>query len=65
MAEKYLRVKDVAKEIGCAEITVRTWMAARKLGFVRLGRSVRDLPPIVSPRIMRLSPVFVRPTGLA
>ena len=34
----------------------------RNIFFSRLAAPGIDLPPIFSPRIMRLSPVFVRPT---
>jgi excisionase family DNA binding protein len=42
MGEKQLRtVRQVAEELGLAPVTVRTWMAQRRLSYVRLGRAVR------------------------
>ena len=42
MNDQQLRtVRQVAEELGLATITIRTWMAQRKLKYVRLGRSVR------------------------
>jgi excisionase family DNA binding protein len=34
-------VRQVAEELGLAPVTIRTWMAQRKLRYVRLGRAVR------------------------
>jgi excisionase family DNA binding protein len=34
-------VRQVAEELGLATVTIRTWMAQRKLKYVKLGRSVR------------------------
>jgi excisionase family DNA binding protein len=42
MAEQKLRtIADAASELGLAPITLRTWIAKRKIGCVRLGRSLR------------------------
>jgi excisionase family DNA binding protein len=34
-------VRQVAEELGLATVTIRTWMAQRKLKYIKLGRSVR------------------------
>jgi excisionase family DNA binding protein len=34
-------VRQVADELGLATVTIRTWMAQRRLPYIRLGRSVR------------------------
>ncbi len=39
--QTFLTVKQFAAELGLAEVTVRVWLAARKLAFVRFGRAVR------------------------
>jgi excisionase family DNA binding protein len=42
MGETQLRtVRQTAEELGLAMVTIRTWMAQRKLQYIRLGRSVR------------------------
>lgn len=34
-------IKDAAQELGLAPITLRTWIAQRRIGSVKLGRSIR------------------------
>jgi excisionase family DNA binding protein len=34
-------VERAAEELGLSQSTVRAWIAQRRIGFVRLGRSVR------------------------
>jgi len=41
MAEKLLTISQAAERLGLAPVTVRTWIGARKLGIVRLGRAIR------------------------
>ena len=42
MSDRQLKtVRQVAEELGLATVTIRTWMAQRRLRYVRLGRSVR------------------------
>ena len=36
-----LNVKETARALGLSPYTVRSWIAQRRLGHVRLGRSVR------------------------
>jgi len=36
-----LTVRETAERLGLRECTIRAWLAARKLSFVRLGRAVR------------------------
>ncbi len=38
---KPLTVREAAEVLGLSEHTVRAWIARRRLGYVRLGRSVR------------------------
>jgi excisionase family DNA binding protein len=39
--DELFRVRDAARPLGIEEKTLRVWMASGKIGFVRLGRSVR------------------------
>jgi excisionase family DNA binding protein len=39
--QKLLTVRESAGRLGLAEITLRTWIAARKVTVVRLGRAIR------------------------
>lgn len=39
-----LKVAEAAKELGVKDDTVRTWMAQRKIAFVKLGFVVRIRP---------------------
>ena len=42
MSDRQLRtVRQVAEELGLAPVTIRTWMAQRRLRYIRLGRAVR------------------------
>ena len=34
-------VQEAADQLGMAPVTIRTWMAARRIDYVKLGRSVR------------------------
>ena len=34
-------VRQVAKELGLSEATIRAWSRQRRIGYVRLGRAVR------------------------
>jgi excisionase family DNA binding protein len=36
-----LTVRETANRLGLQECTIRAWLAARKIDFVRLGRAVR------------------------
>ena len=39
---KQLRtVREAAEQLGLASVTIRVWLAQRKMGFVKLGRAVR------------------------
>lgn len=38
---KLYKIKEVAQKMGVAEVTIRTWLAERRLEFIRLGRCVR------------------------
>lgn len=41
VAQRLLTVKQAADEMGLSARTIWTWVYARKLGVVRLGRAVR------------------------
>jgi excisionase family DNA binding protein len=41
MGKKPLSVREVAGALGLSESTIRSWLAQRRLGFVRLGRAIR------------------------
>jgi excisionase family DNA binding protein len=34
-------VQKAAEHLGLAPVTIRVWMASRRIGYVKLGRSVR------------------------
>lgn len=38
---RYLTVAEAANELSVSVFTIRAWLARRKLGYVKLGRSVR------------------------
>jgi excisionase family DNA binding protein len=39
--EQLKTVQEAADQLGMATVTIRTWMAARRIAYVKLGRSVR------------------------
>ena len=39
--EQLRTVQHAAEQLGLAPVTIRTWMAARRISYVKLGRSVR------------------------
>jgi excisionase family DNA binding protein len=39
--KKLLSVRDTAERLGMAEVTIRIWLAQRKLEYVKLGRATR------------------------
>lgn len=39
--ERLKTIREVAEELGLAMVTVRTWLAQRRLEYVKLGRCVR------------------------
>lgn len=41
MIEKLLRVDEYADRTGMKVVTIRSWIAKRRITFVRLGRSIR------------------------
>lgn len=41
MTKTLLRVDESADRLGMKVVTIRSWIAKRKIGFVRLGRSIR------------------------
>lgn len=41
MTKTLLRVDESADRLGMKVVTIRSWVAKRKIGFVRLGRSIR------------------------
>ena len=41
MTQTLLRVDESADRLGMKVVTIRSWIAKRKIGFVRLGRSIR------------------------
>lgn len=38
---RLVSIKTAAEELGLAAVTLRTWIAQRKVGSVKLGRSIR------------------------
>ena len=41
MRDLMLTVEEAAEFLGLSQATIRSWMAHRRIGFTRLGRSVR------------------------
>ncbi len=41
IGKRPLSVREVAGALGLSESTIRSWLAQRRLGFVRLGRAIR------------------------
>jgi excisionase family DNA binding protein len=41
MQPRLRTIEQVANELGLAEVTIRSWVAQRRLEHVKLGRSVR------------------------
>lgn len=39
--DKYITIRETAEWMGVAEVTVRKWVAARKIESTKFGRSVR------------------------
>jgi excisionase family DNA binding protein len=54
-----LTVSEVGQRLGLKPATVRLWIAKRKLGYVKLGRSVR-IPELEVDRIIRANTVPAR-----
>ncbi len=40
-SEQLLRIPEVAEQLTLRPVTIRAWLARRKLSFVRVGRSIR------------------------
>ena len=40
-SERLLTVVEAADELGLSVSTIRSWIASRRLGHIRLGRSIR------------------------
>jgi excisionase family DNA binding protein len=38
---RFLTVKQAASLLGLAEVTLRVWLAKRKLEYIKMGRAVR------------------------
>ncbi len=60
LADKRLTVKEVSQALGLAEVTIRAWIAKRRLGHVRLGRAVR-IPLSEVRRLLEAGTVPPRP----
>lgn len=53
-------VVQVARELGLATVTVRSWLAQRRISYVKLGRSVR-IPDSEVERLIEEGTVPERP----
>lgn len=53
-------VVQVARELGLAAVTVRSWLAQRRISYVKLGRSVR-IPDSEVQRLIEEGTVPERP----
>jgi excisionase family DNA binding protein len=38
---RFITVKEAASLLGLAEVTLRVWLAKRRLEYIRIGRAVR------------------------
>jgi excisionase family DNA binding protein len=39
--QQLVSIAKAAERLGLAEVTIRSWIAARRIGHVRLGRAIR------------------------
>jgi excisionase family DNA binding protein len=39
--ERLMKVRQAAADLDLAEVTLRSWMAKRKIRYVKMGRAVR------------------------
>ena len=39
--DELLTVEEAAVRLGLAQVTIRSWILRRRIGFVKLGRSIR------------------------
>lgn len=39
--KKFYTVRELAGVMGMAEVTIRTWLAERRLSYVKFGKNVR------------------------
>lgn len=53
-----LKIDDAASALGMSPHTLRTWVAQRRIAFVRLGRAVR-IPETEVKRLIRVGTVMV------
>jgi len=49
--ERLLRVEEVAQRLGVKQSTIRRMILERRIGYVKLGRSVRIPDTVVDQRI--------------
>lgn len=59
---KPLTVKQAAEALNLKEVTIRAWLAQRRLGFVRLGRAIR-IPASEIERLLGDNAVPAREVG--
>jgi excisionase family DNA binding protein len=59
-SDRRLTVKEASQTLGLAEVTIRAWIAKRRIGYVRLGRSVR-IPLSEIQRLLEAGAVPARP----
>lgn len=57
MADSPRTIRQAARELNLSEFTVRSWVGQRKIGHLRLGRSIR----IPAEEIRRLLEDGLRP----
>lgn len=61
LSDRRLTVEEASMSLGVAQVTLRSWMAARRIGYVRLGRSVR-IPESEIRRLLEAGAVPARET---
>ena len=44
MDKSLMTVRDAARRLALKEATVRAWMAARRIGYIRVGRRAVRIP---------------------
>jgi excisionase family DNA binding protein len=59
---KPLTVREAAEALNLKEVTIRAWLARRRIGFVRLGRAIR-IPAAEIERLLAENAVPARDGG--
>lgn len=63
MAQKLLRVVEMAEVLGLKPSTIRAWLLHRKIRYIKIGRSIR-IPAEVVDELIEAGTVQPRANGL-